>query len=242
VQKTSTHGEWIWASFEHAGNAPDCAKGSDSPIAPTSPAGSPWSFFNPVTAGPSVMNSQICTVTGTSPQCNSNPNNGKGGYVQVNICRTDAIPAGGASPANCAVKTGSPLPNQDANNGGNVACLNATFQPQRSGAWKNYKLVGTLWTRGSLKPTQDFRIQIFQSQQSGLPYVEPVGFPHLANTTMETFLQDGSTGYDPFGTNGTKAGCFLCHNPPSMTFEADLSHLPSKFSDLNAPRVKAKTR
>jgi hypothetical protein len=238
VQKTLTHGEWIWSSFEHVGNAPDCAKGSDTPIAPTSPAGSAWSFFSPQSAGPSVMNTQTCTVTGPTPQCNANPNNGQGGFNQVNICRTDAIPAGGASPTNCAVKTGK-LPNPAANNGGNVACLNATLQPQRSGVWKNYKLIGTLWTRGTMKPTQDFRIQIFQTQQPGLPYVEPVGFQHLANTTMETFLQNGSTGYDPFGTNGTKAGCFLCHNPPTMTFQADLSHLPSKFSDLSAPRVKS---
>jgi hypothetical protein len=188
------------------------------------------------------MSSKTCAVTGTTPQCNANPNDGTGGFNAVNICRTDAIPAGGANPANCAVETAPPgksLPNSQANNGGNVACLNATFQPQRSGPWKNYKLVGTLWTRGTLPPTQDFRIQVFQKQQAGLPYVEPVGFPHLANTTMETFLQDGSTGYDPFGTNATTAGCFLCHNPPSQTFQADLSHIPSKFGDLSAPRVKA---
>ena len=76
-----------------------------------------------------------------------------------------------------------------------------------------------------------------------LPYVEPVGFPHLANTTMETFMQDGSTGYDPFGSNATKAGCFNCHNLPSLGnpqfSQLDLSHVVSKFDELQAPRVKA---
>ena len=37
AQKTATHGEWIWASFEHAGNAPDCAPGFDWPIARSGP-------------------------------------------------------------------------------------------------------------------------------------------------------------------------------------------------------------
>jgi hypothetical protein len=244
VQKTATHGEWIWASFEHAANAPDCAPGSDSPIAPLSPLGTPWSFFDPKTAPPSVMTSKTCSVV-APPQCNTDPQTGSG-WKAVNICRTDPIPAGGASPANCAVKTAPPgqhLPNDQANNPGNVACLNATLLPQRSGVWQNYKLVGTLWTRGTMKPTQDFRVQVFQTQVQGLPYVEPVGFPHLANTTMETFLQNGSTGYDPIQSNATKAGCFNCHNLPSFatpTFsQLDLSHVVSKFDELQAPRVKA---
>jgi hypothetical protein len=244
VQKTATHGEWIWASFEHAGNAPDCAPGSDSPIAPVSPVGTPWSFFNPKTVPASVMSTQTCSVV-APPQCNTDPQTGSG-FKAVNICRTDPIPAGGASAANCAVKTAPPgqhLPNDQANNPGNVACLNATFQPQRSGVWKNYKLVGTLWTRGTMAPTQDFRVQVFQSAAPPLPYVEPVGFPNLANTTMETFLQTGSTGYDPIGSNATKAGCFNCHNLPSLanpTFgQLDLSHVVSKFDELKAPRVKA---
>lgn len=245
VQKTATHGEWIWASFEHAGNAPDCAPGSDSPIAPLSPIGTPWSFFDPKTVPPSVMTSQTCSVV-APPQCNGDPQTGSG-FKAVNICRTDSIPAGGASPANCAVKTAPPgqhLPNDQANNPGNVACLNATLLPQRSGVWQNYKLVGTLWTRGTMPPTQDFRVQVFQSPPpSPTPYVEPVGFVHLANTTMETFLQNGSTGYDPIGANATQAGCFECHNLPGFatpTFsQMDLSHVVSKFDELSAPRLKA---
>ena len=49
---------------------------------------------------------------------------------------------------------------------------------------------------------------------------------------METWLQSGSTGYDPFGTNATQAGCFLCHNPPSASgqfAQDDLSHYPGKL-------------
>jgi hypothetical protein len=243
VQKTQSHGEWIWMSFEHVANDPDCYPFGDTPVAPTSPLGTPWSFFNPATAGSPVMSSQICQVTANppqSPQCNADPQSaGSDAYHAVNICRTDYLPPGGASPSNCTLVPGGP-PQQSSNSSGNVACLNATIIPQRSGVWKNYKMIGSLWLRGNTPPTQDFRVQINQPQPSDttIPYKQPVGFPNLANTTMETWMQAGSTGYDPNAsdkppsTNATQAGCFLCHNLPSSfgEFRADdLSHYPGKL-------------
>jgi hypothetical protein len=239
VQKTQTHGEWIWATFEHVANDPDCYPYGDTPIAANSPISNvPWSFFNPTTAGQGILASQICEVTGAKPQCNANPKvQGSGGvptYVAVNICRTLYLPPGGASAANCTVVPDGP-PQQSSNSLGNVACLNATFQPQMHGPWQNYKLVGSLWLKGEVAPTQPFAVQIFQQQVNNQPYLEAVGFPNLANTTMETWLQPGSTGYDPFGTNATQAGCFLCHNLPSSFSAAqnfgtdDMSHYPGKL-------------
>jgi hypothetical protein len=235
VQKTQSHGEWIWMSFEHAANDPDCYPYGDAPVSPVSPLGTPWSFFNPATAGSAVMASQICEVTGKTPQCNADPGQSAGSgnvtYQAVNICRTDYLPPGGASSANCTLVPDGP-PQQSSNSAGNVACLNATLMPQRTGVWQNYKMIGSLWLRGTTPPTQGFRIQIFQPQVTSLPYEQPVGFPNLANTMMETWLQSGSTGYDPFGTNATQAGCFLCHNPPSALGQFpqdDLSHYPGKL-------------
>ena len=232
VQKTQSHGEWIWASFEHVANDPDCYPGGDTPIAAQSPMGTAWSFFNPATAGSGVMSSGICEVTGSSPQCNANPKYYLTQklfiYKPVNVCRTDALPPGGTNTANCTSVPDGP-PQQNSNSGGNVACLNATLMPQLSGVWKNYKMIGSLWVRGTTAPTQNFRIQIFQQPASGLPYGQPVGFPNLANTMMETWMQWGSTGYDPFGENATQAGCFNCHNLPTATFEDDLSHYPGKL-------------
>lgn len=54
---------------------------------------------------------------------------------------------------------------------------------------------------------------------------------------METWLQSGSTGYDPKHNNATRAGCFFCHNLPSAYTVAspsdhrsdDLSHFPGKL-------------
>lgn len=247
VQKTKTHGEWIWASFEHVANAPDCAPNQSNPIAAAAPTGEPWGFFDPQTVPAGVMSTQTCDVTVSPPQCNGDPRvqsscGGKGQpactYKAVNICRTDALPAGGASSDNCKVVNGQP--NEQSNNGGNVACLNATFEPQASGPWQNYQLIGTLWLRGTTGPTEDFRIQVFQTQDPNLPYEEPVGFVHLSNTTMETWLQDGSTGFDVFKSNATQAGCFLCHQLPSTggSFPtADLSHSVSKIQTGSSTKL-----
>jgi hypothetical protein len=147
------------------------------------------------------------------------------------------IAAGGASSANCTVDPANP------NNAGNVACLNATIMPQLSGVWRNYKMIGSVWVAGGMGPNQDFRVQIFQNQVQGIPYVAPSGFTHLADTMMETWLQKGSTGYDPFGLNATQAGCFLCHNEPSAfgksNRQADLSHFPGKLPLLKLQALKA---
>ncbi|NMO17173.1 hypothetical protein HPC49_47055 [Pyxidicoccus fallax] len=243
AQKTPTHGEWVWASFEHVANTPDCAPGSSSPIADVSPLGTPWSFFNPQTAPPGVMTSKTCDVTADAGQCNLDPHvDGGTGFQQVNICRTDSLPTGGANDANCITVSATDA-GPEANSGGNVACLNATLRPQLSGVWKNYQLIGTLWTKGTQPPDEDFWIDIFQQPKDGGTEKTAVGFPNLANTTMETYLQMGSTAYDPNGanlSNANKAGCFGCHNPVAQNTDTDLSHFPSKFDDLEKPRVRAR--
>jgi len=244
VNKTSTHGEWIWASFEHVANDPDCALGGDTPIAPTSPLGAAWSFFNPKTVAPTVMTSKTCSVTAPSPQCNTNPVASKVGsvktYKPVNICRTLVIASGGASPANCKVMPAGSAPGAD-NSAGNVACLNSVIGPKLAGVWKYYKLVGAVWTKGGMKTNSDFRISTFQVPPPPpvAPVVDPAGFVHLANTTMESWMQMGSTGYDPFGTNGKQAGCFLCHNMPSGNRQVDLSHFPGKLPTAKLKVLKA---
>lgn len=240
AQKTPTHGEWVWASFEHIGNAPDCWSGFSTPIAPRSPLGTPWSFFDPAKLPDSVMKTKTCGVNPVVSQCNLDPHVGTG-FQQVNICRTDPLPVRGANADNCAVVDSS-TQDPNANSGGNVSCLNATLRPQLTGVWKNYQLIGTLWTKGTQAPDQDFWISLFQQPKPGVPEKTAIGFPYLANTTMETFLQIGSTAYDPNGpslSNANKAGCFGCHNSVALNTDTDLSHFPSKFDDFKRARVRA---
>ncbi|RDD61897.1 hypothetical protein DRB17_10420 [Ferruginivarius sediminum] len=236
VEKTPTHGESIWVSMEHIANVPDCEPGHSLSIAETGPDGMAWNFFDPKTAPDSVMKSKTCNVTGDSPQCNGDPNK-DGKTRQVNVCRTDMLPAGGASDANCAVVPSSEG-DKNANSKGNVACLNASLRPKLEGPWGNYHLIGTLWTKPGQGPTQDFRIKVFQDEEKGLSYVDAVGLPHLANATMETYLQVGATGYDPLGNNATQAGCFFCHNLPDKSYQMDLSHFPTKL-DASVENLKS---
>jgi hypothetical protein len=229
VNKTFYHGEWIWATFEHVANDPDCMPGGDEPIASASPTGAAWSFFNPQTVPPGVMTSKMCNVKSSPPQCNSNPKSGTG-WIPINVCRTISAAAGGASPTNCAVTAGK------ANVAGNISCLNATIMPQLSGPWRNYKLVGALWVKGGMSFMTDFRVTGFQTPVPGYVNATPAGIPFLANTTMETWFQHSSSGYRQAGavtgTGGADAGCFLCHNLPSefgRGKQMDLSHFPGKL-------------
>ncbi|KYG08090.1 hypothetical protein BE21_25705 [Sorangium cellulosum] len=239
VQKTKLHGEWIWASFEHVDNSPDCQPGGSNPIAATGPSGQPWALFDPTTAPAGVMSSGVCDVKAKPPQCNGDPRTNApcGGTGQpacvfkaINVCRTDQLPAGGASNQNCTVD------NTPAGNARNVACLNATLDPQLSGPWTNYRLVGTVWVEGGVAPTQDFRVNIFQEpSDAGVPSKDAAGSVHMANTTMETWMQTGSTGFEPPNVqNDKKAGCFQCHHLPNAPSTAsfpqgDLSHIFSKI-------------
>jgi hypothetical protein len=240
VNKTFSHGEWIWATFEHVANDPDCMPTGDAPIKPLSPLGTPWSFFNDKTVPPGVLKNRVCSTAAAPPQCNGNPNpsGDKKTWVPVNVCRTVAAAAGGASAANCIVNPGSP------NVAGNVSCLNATLMPQRSGPWSNYKLVGALWVKDGMGFMTNFRVTGFQSPLPGYQNAMPKGIPYLANTTMETWFQHNSNGYRQTGAvtsgGGADSGCFLCHSLPSSfgahNRQIDLSHFPGK---LPAPTLTA---
>ena len=67
------------------------------------------------------------------------------------------------------------------------------------GVWKNYKLIGSLWVRGSTGPTQLFTVQIFQTQQTGLKFGEPVGFPHHQLPTNKASTATFTASFSPGG-------------------------------------------
>ncbi len=193
------------------------------------------------------MRSRTCDVTRAPPECNADPCVGpldagacvSGKFKPVNLCRTDALPAGGASAENCKTTGAS----AEATNSGNVACLNATFDPQVPSPWKSYVMIGSVWTDPGGSPDANFSISTFQDGGPP-PLVAPAGFVHLANTTMESWVQDKSTGFAPFGTS--PAGCFFCHSLPShgpaltsspRFTNGDLSHGFGKINPKNRPKL-----
>lgn len=134
VKNTPNHPEFIWASFEHMDNAPDC----DGTSTPPAPPG--WSFT-----------SAACAA------CLNNPYAGNCGNILIDTCRFNiyqdppnkinicrAIPNGGGS-----------LENQT-----NIENLNAQMASILSSlppgspmsVFRNYFLTGTLWIKNPNSP------------------------------------------------------------------------------------------
>jgi hypothetical protein len=193
VINTANHPEFVWATFEHDNNAPNC----------TNPQATPpgnWSFTSVACAA--------CLATQTPEQCaKASPpcafNAGKSSSSLTGtpneVCRvySDGTDPGATTNAN----------NNDTNRA-NIDALNTqlvgptgllTTLPNTNplSVFKNYYLVGGLWTNGGV--------------DSGTPN-EQRGSLELANTTMETFFQQQ-------GNN-----CFTCHGYEKAT-PLNVSHI-----------------
>jgi len=164
VSKTYDQPGFVWATFEHVGNAPDCTAGSSAPISqnPVSPAtGKPmnlngkllngigaktgWNYFNYSTYKQAGGDGTICTYPTsqqTNTQCLGLPKNQSQAWIPVNVCRTLALPV--PNTANC---TGSIA---DGTNLNASSCLNQSVlqnfaATNLAAKWKNYRLVGMEW-------------------------------------------------------------------------------------------------
>lgn len=164
VINTQLHPEFVWATFEHVNNAPDCTN-------PQPPPAAGWSFLSSDCA----MCLQKNGVNGC-PQCNFNvaptgPFGTTGPPTQVCRVFSDGTDSGSTTNGN----------NNDTNRF-NIDTLNSQIAgflsqlPSNSpmAVWKNYTLVSGLWTNGGVS--------------SGGTDVQR-GSLEAANTTMETFSQ-----------------------------------------------------
>jgi hypothetical protein len=164
VQKTVDQPGFVWASFEHVGNAPDCSTGGGAPINqnPVSPATGQeinlnanlpsgigaqtgWNYFNHQTylaAGGDGLSCSYPTSQQTDTQCLGVPQDANKNWIAVNICRTLVLPA--ANAASCA---GSSI---DGENLTASACLNDSVRSHFAATgldakWMNYHLVAMEW-------------------------------------------------------------------------------------------------
>lgn len=204
VVNTAKHPEFVWGTFEHKSNAPDC----------TEPAAAPatgWSFtsaaaaqclatIGPAGCGQYNFNVEVSGSSGDPVSITGTPDE---------VCR--AFPDG-TDPAST---TGG---NNNDTNRFNIDQLNEqlvgtdgllTKLPAENplAVLKNYELVGSLWTLNGVA-------------SGGTDVLR--GSLELANLTMETNFQDA-------GNN-----CFTCHNfAPDTTADPDLalkvSHLYSSL-------------
>jgi hypothetical protein len=121
-----------------------------------------------------------------------------GNYPNGNDCSADPNQRI-CQPAVKAAMTANTQAMQAINAGASAAISQS---PTYDKVWANYQLVGNLWTRGGAVPP------ITQAQ---------VGSLSAANSTMETFVQNGQAGI----TN--PANCFTCHD---MVSSEGVSNLP----------------
>jgi hypothetical protein len=192
IQKTATHHEYVWSTWEHVSNAPVCA-GSDNsvcmdPSAASASIGtaSGWSLASPPASTDSrcdPVNNQD-PVDGVPANCANTsyyPGKDKANQPRTQACRF--LPCGGG-------------------NQSEIASLNKAIRAKLgSNLWSRYFLVGTLW--GKTPPSPE--------PLDNNPQEDPAGSLVLANTTMETYVQQ------------TK-NCFFCHrNGPAGT-NIDFTH------------------
>lgn len=168
VHKLPDHQEWIWSTFEHVANAPDCAKVTSPPSGFSS-----WNFFKTgfVNAGSACP---ACPNDGSSCNATTQCNTFVSENQEPNICRTTAL-------SSLTCDTTNTNLNDDSND---VLCLNQSVQSllPAGSVWRNYMLVGTIW----FKPGMSAPATPGSTPPSGQTIV---GNTTLANTVMETYTQ-----------------------------------------------------
>jgi hypothetical protein len=172
VGSTNGHGEMVWGTFEHLGNAPNATYSYNSKSGLTK--------VTQNTAG-----AWLFTPSGSPGPFNKTSNSWTGSAIT------------GSPVDSAAVLRAKPWGSNDGGNPANAAALNTQVisanysvisQLNAADVRQRYFQIGTTWTLGGAPPN------------SG----NQVGTNHLANATIETFVQ-GETPSDP------SANCFSCH-------------------------------
>lgn len=204
VAKTPQDPSLTWATFEHRANAPLCTDLTAKP-----PVGDDWSFFNVSTCEDCVTNehqndkpAQVCRM---HPQGNS----AVGIWPDGKDCDVDG------SRHLCGQETLDML----RKNSDSIVSINQSARDiivdnseLIDPVWANYELTGNVWMKDGIDIPQ-------------INYM--AGSLSAANTTMETFVQNGQAGQT------ADNNCFSCHTrsigngqylPP-----AGLSHIYDKI-------------
>lgn len=198
VQKLPNHEEWIWSSFEHVANAPQC-----SPVSSVPQGYSAWNFFNSsfVAAG------QDCTPC-PNPEDPTGTDSGDtkcDASTQCNVWTSES-----AKPNICRVVDLL----------SDVSQLNSSvwgLLPSGS-VWKNYMLVGTLWLKpGMTSPTDT----------SGQSPIGSTGLSNAVMETFTQNSPDGTGGITDGNCFNCHTSNFKADDPtnPEGSGHADFSHI-----------------
>lgn len=208
VGSASGHPEMIWATFEHKRNTPNAAyqyvTKDNKTETVLADEGKDWLFnSNPKDSA----NVSHMVFSGDSIKAN------KGFTISPsNTVRTK--PWGSAVDVVPNAEDASPA----ASNSEIIAINNAVISKLKGkDVRKNYIFIGATWTNSGTGPNgYSYNPQVDSLKVNGVA----IGASQLANSTMETYAQNGEK-YNAFGS------CFSCHSNNNGLKPNDLSHIYS---------------
>ncbi len=208
VGSASGHPELIWATFEHKRNTPNAAYQyitKDNKVETVLPdQGDHWLFNKNIKDSANVSH---MTFSGDSIKAN------KGFTISPsNTVRTK--PWGSAVDVQPNAEDASPA----ASNSEIIAINNAIMSKLKGkDVRKNYIFIGATWTNSGTGPNgYSFNPKVDSLIVNGVA----IGASQLANSTMETYAQNGEK-YNAYGS------CFSCHSNNNGLKPDDLSHVYS---------------
>lgn len=220
IHKTPTHPEWLWATFEHRDNAPDCSRLDAEP-----PEGG-WTLYDPACeerqATDPAWKSEYCQANNYCTPCPKTLTQAEIATAEQLLeafdlhdwqvpdtvtCTPYPHVIAGLYDPTCVAP---PIPAQvcrEASLEGPIREVNDQVRealvglPGDPALWANYILVGVLW------------------KEDGEQGADDAGVLKLTNTTMETFLQQLT--FDPTDPDNPKkevfnTGCLVCHGPDPL--------------------------
>ncbi|WP_428225097.1 hypothetical protein [Flavobacterium sp.] len=216
VGSTNGHPEMVWATFEHQKNTPNAAYSyltkDDKVKNVPADTGNNWLFNTNLSDDP---NQSHMTFSGDSIKA-------KEGYkiTPSNTVRTKPWGSAINTPPNPEDKSVA------AANSEILAINNAVLSRLKGkDVRKNYLFIGATWTANGTAPNgNSYNPSIDSLKIAGVA----IGTSQLANSTMETYIQNG----EEYNYQGS---CFLCHSNNGLKPD-DLSHIYNGLlKGLSAP-------
>jgi len=214
VGSTNGHPEMVWATFEHTNNAPNLSYGyvdsSGETKTVAADTGNDWLLNSDSSS--SDYNQSHMTYTNSNGSIQAK----KGLSISAsNSTKTKPWGVAEAGVPNPENATGAESNTQ-------VLSINNSVLGQLLGndIRKNYVFIGATWTDGGAGPNGES-----YSVTNTTPGVA-IGTSQLANSTMETYAQNGTAYSKGFGT------CFACHSNNGSLAPKDISHVFDEIQPL----------
>lgn len=256
VQKTVDQPGFVWATFEHVANAPDCAMGGYAPISqnPISPAtGQPmnvnsrllngigaksgWSYFDYAGYKSGGGDGRTCvypTKQQPKAQCLGYPKNAQQAWIPVNVCRTLSLPVPTATACANSIVDGT---NRIA-----TSCLNDSVKRNfastgLAGKWMNYRLVAMEWLASGATGFGAFTPACLTYDETGPASSACPGYKQPAADAAAAPAPGGEVGDGPggppnYGRVGSSINTSTAPTPANTTMETWMQY--NVFLNKNA--------